>query len=95
MWLLTTFISAVIATVFAYFFKNKYKLGFLSLMLWGGTVMILTDHILGYEGGAFLETETGGLITNGTVLGLAMLVPVLLAWIISIYIPKFQKRLVD
>ncbi len=92
MWLLTTLIAAVVTTLFAYFLKNKYKLGFLSLMLWGGTIMILTDHLLGYEGGAFLETETNGLIQNSTVLGLAMLVPVFIAWFVVISIPKFQKR---
>ena len=47
-------------------------------MLWGAFIMILVDHILGYEGGAFIEIETDGLIKSGFVLGLAMLVPVFL-----------------
>ncbi|MBP9760459.1 MAG: hypothetical protein KBD24_03810 [Candidatus Pacebacteria bacterium] len=90
MWLLTSFVAAVLATALAYYFKSKHKLGFLSLMLWGGTVMILTDHILGYEGGAFLEIQTEGLITSSTMLGLAMLVPVLLVWGISMLMPKLR-----
>jgi hypothetical protein len=28
--------------------KNRYKLGFLSLMLWGATIMILVDHLFLY-----------------------------------------------
>jgi len=27
--------------------EKNYKLGFLSLMLWGATIMILVDHLLG------------------------------------------------
>lgn len=92
MWLLSTFIVTVFATVLAYYFKNKYKLGFLSLMLWGGTIMILVDHILGYEGGAFLETQTEGFITNSTILGLLMLIPVFIVWGVSMLVPKCCLR---
>ncbi len=91
MWLLTTFLAALTATAFAYVFKNKYKLGLLCLMLWGGTIMILIDHLLGYKGGAFLETETNGFIPNSTLLGLAMLVPVLLVWVIAVYMQRSNK----
>jgi len=56
MWLITTFITALTATLLWFLLKKKYKLGFLSLMLWGATIMILVDHILGYEGGKFIET---------------------------------------
>jgi len=93
MWLLTTCIAALVATSLAYIFKNKYQFSFLSLMLWGGTIMILTDHLLGYEGGAFLETETDGMIINSTLLGLAMLAPVIFVWIIMIVLSKKQKAL--
>jgi hypothetical protein len=84
MWLVTTFIAAFIATFLRIILKNKYKLGFLSLMLWGATIMILVDHILGYENGAFLESKTDGLITDGTTLGVVMLLPVSLIWLISL-----------
>jgi hypothetical protein len=84
MWLATTFIAAFIATFLRIILKNKYKLGFLSLMLWGATIMILVDHILGYEGGAFLESKTDGLITNGALLGIVMLLPVSLIYLISL-----------
>jgi hypothetical protein len=84
MWLATTFIAAFIATFLRIILKNKYKLGFLSLMLWGAAIMMLVDHILGYEGGAFLESKTDGLITDGITLGAVMLLPVLLIWSISL-----------
>ena len=86
MWLITTFIMAILATLFWLFLKKKYKLGFLSLMLWGATIMILVDHILGYEGGNFLEIETDGMIQNGALLGIIMLVPVLFTWFIMILV---------
>jgi len=92
MWLVTTFIASLIATCLWYVLNKKYNLGFLSLMLWGSTIMILVDHILGYEGGQFLETETDGLITNGTWLGIVMLIPVLLIWLLSLLISKYKKE---
>ena len=88
MWLITTFISAIIATLLWYILKKKYQLGFLSLMLWGATIMILVDHLLGYEGGQFIEVETDGLITNGVLLGLLMLLPVLVIWFITFFLAK-------
>ncbi len=80
MWLITTMLAAIGATALWLFAPKKYKFGFLSLMLWGASVMILTDHVLGYEGGEFIEMTTEGLISNGTVLGIAMLIPILIIW---------------
>jgi hypothetical protein len=82
MWLLTTFIAAFIASCLWLACRKRYSFDKLSLMLWGATIMILVDHILGYEGGAFLESKTDGLIANAAILGIAMLVPVLLIWLI-------------
>ncbi|MCM8783924.1 MAG: hypothetical protein NC818_04020 [Candidatus Omnitrophica bacterium] len=94
MWLVTTVVSAVGVTILNLVLPKKYKfkLGFLALMLWGATVMILIDHILGYEGGPFLEKTTEGLIKNGTFLGLAMLVPVLGIWMVSVLITNSKRR---
>lgn len=91
MWLLTTLIAAIFATLCRVYFKGKYKLGFLSLMLWGATFMILADHILGYEGGSFFESRTDGLVDNTTVLGLLMLIPVIIIWFGSILL-NYQKK---
>jgi len=92
MWLITTLVSALIITLLYYFLKKKYKLGFLSLMLWGATIMILVDHLLGYEGGQFLESETDGLVRSGTLLGILMLIPVFIMWLIALLIPKLKNH---
>ena len=88
MWLITTLIAASIATAAWYFIKKDYKLDLLSLMLWGTSIMILVDHILGYEGGSFIELETDGLITNATLLGVVMLLPVFILWALVLIIKK-------
>lgn len=91
MWLFTTFCAAIIATFLYLKSDKKYKFDFLALMLWGATIMILTDHILGYEGGEFLEKSTDGIITNSTSLGLLMILPVISSWIVAI-IASNQKN---
>ena len=92
MWLATTSIVAASATLGKFVLPKDYKLGFLALMLWGAAAMILVDHILGYEGGAFLEKTTGGMIKNGAMLGIAMLVPVFVTWGISLLISNSKRR---
>jgi hypothetical protein len=91
MWLITTSIVAIIVTAVWSYAPKKYKLGNLALMLWGLTLFILVDHTLGYEGGPFIEMETDGLIESGTVLGLAMLIPVFLIWEIQLVIGKINE----
>ena len=88
MWLVTTLIAAIIATAAWYFTKEEYKLDILSLMLWGASIMILVDHILGYEGGAFINLETEELITNATLLGIVMLIPIFVVWEILLILTK-------
>ena len=92
MWLATTSIAAAGATLGKFVLPKDYKLGFLALMLWGAAAMILIDHALGYEGGAFLEKTTGGMIKNGAMLGIAMLVPVFVTWGISLLVSNSKRR---
>jgi len=80
MWLVTTVIAAIMVTAIWYIKPKIYKLDFLSLMLWGTSIMILVDHVLGYDGGEFLEVQTDGLITNGILLGFVMIIPILILW---------------
>ena len=94
MWLITTLIVAIIVTAAWYVAPRRYKLNFLSLMLWGSSLMILVDHIIGYEGGAFLELETEGLITNGTLLGIAMLIPILIFWEIVLITTTPKEKII-
>jgi len=93
MWLITTLIAAIAVTLAWIAAPKKYKLNFLALMLWGLSVMIFIDHILGYEGGAFLEMETDGLITSGLVLGVAMLIPIFIIWEAVLVIAKIKGEL--
>jgi len=91
MWLITTSVAALVATLFWFLLNKRFKLGFLSLMLWGATIMILVDHIVGYEGGQLLETETNGLVKNSVLLGFAMLVPIFFIWLVALLTPKYQN----
>jgi len=93
MWLVTTLIAAIAVTVIWYVKPKIYKLDFLSLMLWGTSIMILVDHVLGYEGGAFIELETEGLITNGTLLGIVMLIPIFILWEIVLILTKPKAKM--
>ena len=93
MWLVTTLIAAIAVTAIWYVKPKIYKLDILSLMLWGTSIMILVDHIIGYEGGAFLELETEGLITNATILGIVMLMPILILWGIILITSKPKGKI--
>lgn len=84
MWLITSLIAAVAVTAIWIIAPKKYQLDFLALMLWGLSIMVFVDHIIGYEGGAFVEMETDGLISNGIVLGIVMLIPIFIIWEISL-----------
>jgi hypothetical protein len=92
MWLIISFMAALAATAAWIMAPKKYKLESLSLMLWGLALMVLADHVLGYSGGPFIEMETDGLITSGTVLGIAMLIPVFIAWEISLVWSKLKEE---
>ena len=94
MWLVTTLIAALAVTVVWYVKPKIYKLDILALMLWGTSIMILVDHIIGYEGGQFIELQTDGLIANGTLLGIVMLIPIFLVWELLLITSKpKQKRI--
>jgi len=92
MWLATTSIAAAGVTLAKVALPKDYKLGFLALMLWGAAAMILIDHVLGYEGGSFLEKTTDGMIQNSTMLGIAMLAPVFVIWGTSLLISNLKRR---
>jgi len=92
MWLITSILAAVIATVLWKLLEGKYNLGLLGIMLWGLSAMIFVDHILGWEGGPFLEMTTDGLVPNGIVLGLLMLIPILAVWGASLIISRYRDN---
>ena len=94
MWLVTTLIAAIVVTAIWYVKPKIYKLDILSLMLWGTSIMILVDHVLGFEGGEFIELETEGLITSGTLLGIVMLIPILILWEIILITTKPKQNII-
>jgi len=95
MWLVTSLIAAtgVTAVYIALRDPKKYNLDWLCLMLWGLAVMVLVDHVIGYirEGGEFIEFTTGGLVPNGTVLGIMMLIPIFTIWEIAALVSKARR----
>lgn len=92
MWLIISSVAAIIVTAMWAYAPKKYKLENLALMLWGLSIFVFVDHTLGYEGGAFIEMETDGLIESGTVLGLAMLIPIFIIWEIQLVINKIKSE---
>jgi len=98
MWLIVTFVFAVIVSLMHLKIKNKkLRLDFFALMLWGAFVMILVDHIIGFitEGGNFIEFTTEGLISSGVMLGIAMFMPILVIWLLAVYTPIGNKICID
>jgi len=93
MWLIMTALAAIIATAIWYIRApgDKYKLGLLSLILWGATLMWLVDHVMAYvmEGGEFLEINL-----EATLLGLSVIILALLVWEIVLLVsdPKGVLR---
>jgi hypothetical protein len=85
MWLIMTALAAVVTTIVWYIKSpnDKYKLGILSLMFWGATIMWLVDHVMAFatEGGEFFEIST-----DATMLGVAVIVLALMAWVIVLVV---------
>ncbi len=80
MWLVILAFAATIATAIWYTQaeNDKYLLKFLSLILWGTTIMVMVDHALPFlleGGGEFFE-----MTAEATVLGGVMLVAALAVW---------------
>lgn len=96
MWLIVTFIAAV-AAVTAYLLlkkhRKKFKLGLLSLMLFGTFLMVLVDHLIALiSGEPFIELTTDGLIQNATLLGIVMVIPIFIIWIIAVALSYSSKQ---
>lgn len=83
MWLLILAFAAAIVTPIWYSKAedDKYMLKLLCLILWGATIMVFIDHVMGYlmEGGEFLE-----LTPEAAALGFTMLTAALIIWEIAL-----------
>ncbi|MBQ9227401.1 MAG: hypothetical protein IJ168_01110 [Eubacterium sp.] len=99
MTLLLTIIAAIVATVVWYTNEQRdtYRLGTLSLIYWGASLMWLMDFVFEY---AELKTEyftqEFADILNDALLGVAVIALGLIAWLILLLIkdPKgvFRKK---
>jgi len=85
MWLIMTTLAAIITTALWYtqIPNDHYKLGFLSLFLWGASLMWFVDHVMAYimEGGKFIEINL-----DATLLGITVITLALLIWIIMLLV---------
>jgi len=79
MWLVILAFAATISTALWYSKaeNDEYMFKFLSVMLWGATIMILVDHVMGFfmEGGEFFE-----ITIDAAVLGVVLLIAALTVW---------------
>ena len=102
MTLLITVIAAIIATIVWYANEERdtYRLGTLSLIYWGASLMWLMDFVFEYaELKADYFNQEFADILNDSLLGLAVVALGLIAWIIILLIkdPKgvFKKRFIN
>jgi len=90
MWLLVLGYAAVITTVLWYIFKSKgvdYCLNYLSIILWGATIMFFIDSLYSYlNGEEFIEVSVDAL-----VLSFSLLLAALVIWL-SILLIKDPKK---
>ena len=100
MTLLTAAIAAIMATIVWYFKdgSNKMRIGTLSLMYWGATLMWLVDAVYEYiELKAAYFTPAPEDMLNDFFLGISVVVLGLIIWLVLFLIkdPKcvLQKRL--
>jgi hypothetical protein len=91
MWLILTALAAIITTVIWYVMspRDKYKLGILSLMFWGATIMWLVDHVMAFltEGGEFFEVNL-----DATMLGISVILLALIIWL-TVLLVSDPKRI--
>lgn len=96
MTLLITIFAACIATVLWY--KNapedNMKLGFLSLMYWGASLMWMCDAIFEYKelGAEFFAPETADMINDG-FLGLSVVALGMVIWLVQLIVKDPEGKI--
>ena len=89
MTLLITIIAAIVATVIWYASdkRDTYKLGTLSLIYWGASLMWLMDFVFEYaELKAEYFTQEFSDILNDSILGITVVAIGLIAWLVILLI---------
>lgn len=89
MTLLITIIAAVVATIVWYVNENRdaYKLGTLSFIYWGASLMWLMDFVAEYKelGADYFAWELADIL-NDALLGVSVVALGLVAWIIILLV---------
>lgn len=91
MWILILAFSAVIATLLWYSRvpNDEYLFGYLSLILWGGTLMSFVDRLIAYfSGEPFIE-----ITAEAIVVGMYLLIGGLIIWMTILLIKDPRKVL--
>lgn len=92
MFLILTAAAAVISTIVWYVKlpDSRYRLGMLSLMYWGATLMWAVDHVMAYlqEGGPVFEISA-----DSALLGVLVVLSGLIIWIVALLIRDPKKVL--
>lgn len=99
MTLLITIIAAVVTSILWYVKEERdtYRLGTLTLMYWGASLMWSMDFAFEYAelGASYFEQEAADIL-NDSLLGLAVVALGLVAWVIILMVrdPKgvFKKK---
>lgn len=95
MTLLITVFAAIISTVVWYASDSNMKLGTLSLMYWGASLMWLVDAVSKYiEIGAEYFTPAAADMLNDSYLGLSVVALGLVIWLVIVLVkdPKGKIR---
>lgn len=90
MWLIVTALTAIMVTAAYLFISDKYKVGLLAMALWGLSVCIFVDHVMGYlmeGGGEFFEINA-----EAFVLSIAMLIPIFAIWEVYVLVVKLRAK---
>lgn len=92
MYLILTAAAAIVSTVvwYAKLPDTRYRIGFLSLMYWGATLMWTVDHVIAYlqEGGPVFDTSFGAFL-----LGIVVVLAGLIIWLIRLLAADPKKVL--
>ncbi|PIV18109.1 MAG: hypothetical protein COZ15_04840 [Elusimicrobia bacterium CG_4_10_14_3_um_filter_49_12_50_7] len=90
MWLIMTSLAAIITTAIWYINapNDKYKLGLLSLIFWGATIMWFVDAVMAHliDGEDFFE-----ITPDAALLGLAVIILALTVWEIALLLSDPKK----
>ncbi len=88
MWIISTSLAAIVVTALWYIKdpQGRYKLNTLSLMLWGATLMMFVDGMMGYiSEGSFLDINL-----TPMMLALVLVIVALIVWEIILLITDPQ-----